>query len=894
MDIVEPNELSEGSDIEGSNIEESNIEESEEIPKKPFEPSLARVEYDYEARESGELSLDKGDMLTVLEQDQGWWKGDLNGKIGMFPANHVKLIEVQKKSVEEEEENEGSDTKGKLSKKLMNYGVKPGGLGSLFSGGFPLKNTRRSQNTSESSEYDEKTEEKPVLRKTNRSSSEDHFEPSKDNKLATPPSSEISREHQDSVVKPVSVTPPLPPKKKPPKPKRAELKAKVIYEYDADGDDEITLKEEEVVVILDKSEADWWKGRNENGEVGLFPSNYVELITEKDTEPSKQVVEEEVNLKSAISEAKINEQEPKYVPDEVGSEPEPEPEPESEPEPEPELESELESEPEPEPEPEPKSEPEPPEPEPESKSEPESDPESKNESIIEPKSTSEPEPEYEPSPQEIRTRRYEEDSPTLPKSPSPSLSRRPTYGVNILSPPIKRSSTYELTSSRRSLHESSLDSSELQSDHGENLPNLPNLPTPRRTSSEGGEAYASHRPSSLVSPTSPTQPPIPFNSKPPPLGTRPSKNVLPDIPVDSEDPPVPPSRVRPPSHYETKTEAPKSPSVPLAKPPSVPKPGFTPAKPPSVPKKSPTSNKNISIVPSEKTNEKSEPIKVKSPNSYSEEPEDVEKIDYDTHEPKEPEEEVTEIEKEVPVIEKHVKKDEINIEVEKNIERKEGIEVIDNAKEQEEQEEIEVIAKETVEKEIKEKETELPPIPIGPKLTSLNVSRPAIKGRRPPGKNTVTQSQTELLEQAIAKDKEEVEEPKDKSNQPTLPSKPIKPMKPNMFKLPFAGGGVPALRSVPKKPMELSSQGSTESKNVVTTTTNTETGSKPSFGGVKSVASRFNVPNQSTEVEFKLKKWFNDEINKVKTHFEAQLAEERKKREELEELVQQIQSRLDE
>ncbi|CAG8466236.1 3320_t:CDS:10 [Diversispora eburnea] len=808
MDI-EPNEFPEESDIERSNVEESNIEESEEIPKKPFVPCLARVEYDYEARETGELSLDKGDMLTVLEQDQGWWKGDLNGKIGVFPANHVKLIETQNKSVDEDDENEG---KGKITKKLMNYGVKPGGLGSLFSGGFPLKNTRRSQNTSESSGYDEKTEEKHVSRKTNRSSSEDHSEPSKDNKLATPPSPEISREHQDSIAKPVSVIPPLPPKKKPPKPKRAELKAKVIYEYDADGDDEINLKEEEVVVILDKSDDDWWKGRNENGEVGLFPSNYVELITEKE-----QVVGEEVNLRSVISEPELR-PEPESIIGPVLT-------------PEPELE-------------------------------------------FEPKS------EFEPSPQEIRTRKYrdEEDSPTLPKSPSPSLSRRPTYGVNILSPPIKRSST----SSRRSLHESSLDSSELQSDHEDNLP------TPRRTSSEGGEAYASHGPSSLVSPTSPTpptQPPIPFSSKPPSSGTRPSKNVLPDIPVDSEDPPVPPPRIRPTSQYEIKTEAPKSPPVPLARPPSVPKPGFTPAKPPSVPRRSSTSNKNISIVSSEKINEKSEPIKVKSPKLYSEEPEDA---DYNTYEStKEPEEEVTEIEKEVPV-----KKDEMDIEVEKNIEKKEEMEVI--AKEQEE---IEVIAKEPVEKEIKEKETELPPIPVGPKLTSLNVSRPAIKGRRPPGKNTVTQSQNELLEQAIAKDKEEVEEPKDKSNQPTLPSKPIKPMKPNMFKLPFAGGGMPTLRSVPKKPIELSSQGSAESKNVVTTattTTNTETGSKPSFGGVRSYASKFNVPNQSTDVEFKLKKWFNEEINKVKTHFETQLAVERKKREELEDLVREIESRFDE
>ena len=52
------------------------------------EPKLAKVEYDFEARNSDELSLDKGDIVTILDQgDGGWWKGDLNGKIGTFPSN---------------------------------------------------------------------------------------------------------------------------------------------------------------------------------------------------------------------------------------------------------------------------------------------------------------------------------------------------------------------------------------------------------------------------------------------------------------------------------------------------------------------------------------------------------------------------------------------------------------------------------------------------------------------------------------------------------------------------------------------------------------------------------------------------------------------------------------
>jgi drebrin-like protein len=51
----------------------------------------------------------------------------------------------------------------------------------------------------------------------------------------------------------------------------------VSYDYDKDDDNEISLKEGEVVTDIEFVDADWWQGKNSAGEVGLFPSNYVEL-----------------------------------------------------------------------------------------------------------------------------------------------------------------------------------------------------------------------------------------------------------------------------------------------------------------------------------------------------------------------------------------------------------------------------------------------------------------------------------------------------------------------------------------------------------------------------------------------------------------------------------------
>ena len=54
---------------------------------------MARVTFDYEAENDDELNLTEGDMVKVLDQEEeGWWKGELNGKIGVFPSNFVELV----------------------------------------------------------------------------------------------------------------------------------------------------------------------------------------------------------------------------------------------------------------------------------------------------------------------------------------------------------------------------------------------------------------------------------------------------------------------------------------------------------------------------------------------------------------------------------------------------------------------------------------------------------------------------------------------------------------------------------------------------------------------------------------------------------------------------------
>ncbi|XP_071393167.1 intersectin-1 [Centroberyx affinis] len=58
-----------------------------------------------------------------------------------------------------------------------------------------------------------------------------------------------------------------------------------MYDYVAQNDDELAFQKGQVITVLSKDDCDWWKGEL-NGREGLFPSNYVKLTT--DTDPSTQ------------------------------------------------------------------------------------------------------------------------------------------------------------------------------------------------------------------------------------------------------------------------------------------------------------------------------------------------------------------------------------------------------------------------------------------------------------------------------------------------------------------------------------------------------------------------------------------------------------------------------
>ena len=72
-----------------------DVDEIEESPKPSRKPKgvFARVLYDFAGEDQDELPLREGQKVRVTRQhESGWWTGEINGKVGMFPANYVELL----------------------------------------------------------------------------------------------------------------------------------------------------------------------------------------------------------------------------------------------------------------------------------------------------------------------------------------------------------------------------------------------------------------------------------------------------------------------------------------------------------------------------------------------------------------------------------------------------------------------------------------------------------------------------------------------------------------------------------------------------------------------------------------------------------------------------------
>ncbi|XP_030254347.1 SH3 domain-containing kinase-binding protein 1 isoform X2 [Sparus aurata] len=224
-----------------------------------------KAAFSYVPQHEDELELKIGDVIEIIaEVEEGWWEGFLNGKTGMFPSNFTKEIlnesdtpsldtptsQEDLRSGRTSKDSPGSESDGGDSRSETGSGeiqpkkIRGFGFGDIFKD-QPIKLRPRSMDVE--SEADKASEGKAA-------------------NVVTP---EAMKTEPDSKAK-------------------GREQCKVLFPYEAQNEDELSIKEGEIVNIITKECADagWWMGEI-GGRQGVFPDNFVKLLEVEKERPKK-------------------------------------------------------------------------------------------------------------------------------------------------------------------------------------------------------------------------------------------------------------------------------------------------------------------------------------------------------------------------------------------------------------------------------------------------------------------------------------------------------------------------------------------------------------------------------------------------------------------------------
>ncbi|CAH3182444.1 unnamed protein product [Porites lobata] len=247
------------SETNGTMAKETSVKETtpavpppETKPSPPTTLFECVALYDYTG-EAGDLSFTAGDVIKVRKDEGEWWEGSCNGEEGLFPANYVKRKDIEAPKA-------APRIKPEIATVTTAYNAVTADQLSLSPGQLILVKRKHPDGWWEGELQARGKKRQSGLFPGNHVKILDRK--ASGGGTSGPVSSPIT----ESVY---SV----------PSPAKAKLEQVLaMFPYTAQNSDELTFYKGSVINVVSK-EGEWWKGEM-NGQTGMFPSNYVQPLSD--------------------------------------------------------------------------------------------------------------------------------------------------------------------------------------------------------------------------------------------------------------------------------------------------------------------------------------------------------------------------------------------------------------------------------------------------------------------------------------------------------------------------------------------------------------------------------------------------------------------------------------
>ncbi|XP_025007629.1 sorbin and SH3 domain-containing protein 1 isoform X38 [Gallus gallus] len=243
--------------------------------KSGSEMRPARAKFDFKAQTLKELPLQKGDIVYIYKQiDQNWYEGEHHGRVGIFPRSYIELLPPAEKA----------QPKKPLPLQVLEYGDAIAKFN--FNGDTQVEMSfRKGERITLIRRVDENWYEGRI----SGTSRQGIFPVTYVEVLKRP----VVKNAIDYPDPPVSLSPNRSMTASPQQPQAQQQGAspdrsqtprdivsyQALYSYTPQNDDELELRDGDIVDVMEKCDDGWFVGTSRRTrQFGTFPGNYVKLL----------------------------------------------------------------------------------------------------------------------------------------------------------------------------------------------------------------------------------------------------------------------------------------------------------------------------------------------------------------------------------------------------------------------------------------------------------------------------------------------------------------------------------------------------------------------------------------------------------------------------------------